>query len=138
MKKSPNQKSPDKTLMVCRIPEIVIKQQYYNHTVEESRRKFETYVKEQKLKIAKELLIAQDLPQTVEECLLLITSKKYKSLGFGVVSLDYVYGFSLPWRISFRNPSDFENPNTASESPLEACHKMLLFLKTLKINQDEL
>lgn len=72
------------------------------------------------------------LPAIVEECLNLITSRKYKSLGFGVLSLDYVYGLEKPWRISFRNPADFENPDTKSRTALEACHKMIVFLNSRK------
>jgi hypothetical protein len=75
-----------------------------------------------------------NLPKTVEECLALITSRKYKSIGFGVVSLDYIYGRENPWCIGFRNPVDFENPDTKSKTPLEACHKMIVFLNKRKIS----
>ena len=73
-------------------------------------------------------------PATVEECLSLITSHIYKSLGFGVLSLDYVYGLNY-WQVSFRNPADFNNPDTKSATPLEACHKMINFLNELKANR---
>jgi len=73
----------------------------------------------------------QYLPTTLEGCLDYLEGIKYKSLGFGVLSLDYVYGLNY-WQVSFRNPANFENPDTKSATPIEACHKMIFFLNELR------
>lgn len=66
-------------------------------------------------------------PKDVETCLNIISAPSYNSYGFPVLFLDYNYAFKK-WSISFRNPVDFENPNTESKTAIEACHRMLDFM----------
>jgi hypothetical protein len=76
--------------------------------------------------------IPEPYPSTTDECLKIFESIKYKSHGFPYIFLDYDYSLSKKWSITFRNPANFENPYTKSDTPLEACHKMFDFIKTLK------
>ena len=70
-------------------------------------------------------------PQTLEECLEIFKQIQYRSLGFPIVFLYYDYSFNY-WEVCFRNPVNFENPKIKEKKPLDACHKMLNFLRTLK------
>lgn len=69
-------------------------------------------------------------PETLEECLELLKNVRYKAWGFPMVFLHYDYELNHQWHCTFRNPSNFNNPDTSSETPLEACQKMIEFLKS--------
>ena len=75
--------------------------------------------------------IPETNPQTLEDCLELFKQIRYDSLGFPMVFLYYNYSFDN-WEVMFRNPRNFENPEIKAKTPLEACHTMLDFLRTLK------
>jgi hypothetical protein len=70
-------------------------------------------------------------PQKLEECLEVFKHFKYESIGFPMFFLYYNYSFDI-WEVYFRNARNFENPEIKAKTPLEACHKMLDFLRTLK------
>ncbi len=70
-------------------------------------------------------------PTDLDECLKILPKIKYRSFGFPLVFLCYDYTFA-GWSIVFRNPVDFNNPDIKAKEPLEACHKMFDFIKTLK------
>lgn len=80
--------------------------------------------------------IPEIYPTSLEECLKIFETIEYHSFGFGVVFLDYDYSVSNKWGICFRNPSNFSNPSIKENTPLEACHKMFNFLKTIKPKKD--
>ena len=70
-------------------------------------------------------------PHDLQECLQIFENIRYKSYGFGLVFLDYNYTFKY-WSMSFRNPVNFSDPSIEAKTPIEAVHKMLDFLKTLR------
>ena len=69
-------------------------------------------------------------PETLEECLDFFKSIRYECNGAPFFFLDYNYSFKT-WDCVFRNPVNFSNPNIGAKTPLEACHKMLDFLRDL-------
>lgn len=72
--------------------------------------------------------IPETYPTDLQECLQLFESISYKSYGFPMVMLDYCYTFKV-WSMTFRNPSNFSNPNIQAKTPVEAVHQMFDFLK---------
>ena len=57
-----------------------------------------------------------------------LTKIKYNSFGFPFVFLSYDFE-TKKWSCTLRNPKDFQNPNTESDTPNEAVKKLLEFLK---------
>lgn len=72
-----------------------------------------------------------EYPNTLEDCLVIFEGLKYESMGFPIVFLYYNYTFKC-WSMSFRNPSNFSDPNIKTKTPLEAVHKMLDYLNEIK------
>jgi hypothetical protein len=70
-------------------------------------------------------------PTDLQESLQIFENIRYKSYGFGMVFLDYNYTFKY-WSVAFRNAANFTNPDIKAETPIEAVHQMLDFLKKLK------
>ena len=70
----------------------------------------------------------------LEDCLKQFESIKYKASGYNMVFLDYNYR-DKTWSMTFRSPVNFHNPDTNSKTPIKACHKMIDFLTTLKVNK---
>lgn len=75
-------------------------------------------------------LFPESYPTDLNECLKFFETITYKSYGFRIVWLYYNYSFGY-WSMGFRNPAHFNNPDIKAESPIEACHQMLDFLKDL-------
>lgn len=75
-------------------------------------------------------MIPEVYPPTVEECMVLLARLKYKSYGFPMV-MHYYNCMTRSWDVTFRNPAYFSNPDIKGTSPIDACHKMFDFLKTL-------
>lgn len=81
-------------------------------------------------------MIPDKNPETLEECLDVLSKVKYESAGFPMFFLDYktfqYNGFGNTWACCYRNPMQFSNPNIAEKTPIEACYKMLDFLRDIQ------
>lgn len=75
-------------------------------------------------------------PTDVGECMIMLSKYKYKCYGFPHVFLSHNTQ-SDNWSVIFRNPVNFANPGFKSATPIEACHLMLDFIKTLPIYEDD-
>lgn len=76
------------------------------------------------------IILPEVSPSTLEGCLKIFEKIKYQSYGFPAFFLDFDYKVTKQWSCAFRNPVTFDNPNTSSDEPLEACHKMLDFMRS--------
>jgi hypothetical protein len=74
--------------------------------------------------------IPDEYPSDLSECLKILEDVKYRSMGFPMVYLVYLYNFKK-WECSFRNPIDFDNPKTESDQTIEAIHKMFDFIRII-------
>ena len=70
-------------------------------------------------------------PTDLQESLQIFENIRYKSYGGPIVWLYYNYTFKY-WSMAFRNAVNFTDPDIKAETPIEAVHQMLDFLKTLK------
>lgn len=68
-------------------------------------------------------------PNDLKECLKILEKINYESHGFPMVFLSFDSGMKREWSIMFRNPSNFESPDTGDKDPLKSCHKMFEFLR---------
>jgi hypothetical protein len=84
-----------------------------------------------------EKIIPDVYPTDLGECLQIFERIKYESYGFPMVFLDYNYAFKC-WGVVFRNPVNFSNPDIKEKTPLEACYKMLDFLKGILEAKDKI
>ena len=75
-------------------------------------------------------------PTDLQESLQIFENIRYKSYGGPIVWLYYNYTFKY-WSMAFRNAANFTDPDIKAETPIEAVHQMLDFLKTLKRNETE-
>ena len=73
-------------------------------------------------------------PKTLEECLKIFEKINYNSYGFPMFFLDYDYEIKKMWSVAFRNPANFDNPDTSDLDPLVSCHKMFKFLRERIMN----
>jgi len=67
--------------------------------------------------------------ENLSDCLKLVEQINYNSFGFPVVFLSFDYTLTQKWSVSFRNPVNFENPDTDDIDPVKSCHKMFEFLR---------
>lgn len=81
-------------------------------------------------------IIPETYPNTVEECLEIYSQLRYESFGFPYFFLDFDYSNKV-WGVAFRNPQNFDNPKIEEKTPLEACHKMFDFLKSMRVKMTE-
>jgi hypothetical protein len=81
-------------------------------------------------------MIPDKNPETLEECLEILSKIKYESHGFPMFFMDYQcfeYGsFGGTWGCLYRNPAKFENPKIEEKTPKGACYKMLDFLREIQ------
>jgi hypothetical protein len=81
-------------------------------------------------------------PKTLEQCLEVLSKIKYKSYGFPMFFLDFhqlkVKDYGEYWSCCYRNPVNFDNPRIEEKTPLDACHKMLDFLREIEIKNGSL
>lgn len=82
------------------------------------------------------ILIKDNYPKSLETCLDLLQKIKYNSIGFPMVMLSYNYHFKN-WTCVFRNPLDFSNPETKSDTAIGAVYKLLDFIIENKPNETE-
>jgi len=75
-------------------------------------------------------LIPAEYPASLEACIKILETLHYEAIGFPVIALHYNYSFGK-WGVVFRNPAKFDNPTINAETPLEACHLMFDFVKSL-------
>ena len=75
------------------------------------------------------LKLLSNPPETLELCLKLLEKIHYSSFGFDMVFLSFDYTLDQKWSVAFRNPVNFENPDTNDIDPLKSCHKMFEFLR---------
>jgi len=73
-------------------------------------------------------------PDTLEECLKILETIRYKSSGFPMLMLYYNFSFNH-WSCAFRNPVNVETPDTKADTMLESIYLMFDFLKTLPSNK---
>lgn len=82
--------------------------------------------KEEEFKGFKEV-ISKPYPQDLNECLQVFENINYKSYGFPLIFISYNFTWKY-WDVTFRNPSNFSNPNIQGKTPIDAVHKMFDFL----------
>jgi len=79
-------------------------------------------------------LIPTTYPTSLEACIKILETLHYEAIGFPVIALHYNY-LDKYWSVFFRNPAKFDNPTINAETPLEACHLMFNFIKSLPDEQ---
>ena len=81
----------------------------------------------------KHIQIPTPFPETLEDCLVILTKIKYKSFGFPHVFLSFDSDLRMEWSVCFRNPVNFSNDWKGDIDPTEACHKCFEALNKLEI-----
>ena len=79
-------------------------------------------------KSAYELFESKIEQKTLTEMLKFLSAYKYECYGFPMFFLTFNQS-DKTWSATFRDPRDFDNPETASATPEEACKKLILFIQ---------